>query len=219
MTIDVDQLTRELRQDRYNKTLTNIGRNCMLFALVAGVCVLGLRDHYRGQAVEDLSSALDTSRDQVAYCADNPEARSTDACTRSVVPAASDIIESLPGPVGPVGPQGDVGLMGPQGPRGATGAQGAQGPQGPRGKTGATGASTTGMDGSQGPPGPQGEAGPVGAQGPQGQTGPQGQQGPAGPQGPQGPQGESPNSITFTYLGVEYTCTDPDQDGNYQCTP
>lgn len=59
--------------------------------------------------------------------------------------------------------------------------------------------------------------GSVGPGGPQGEPGPQGAQGLQGDQGPQGDPGSPPASFTFTYLGIDYTCTDPDADGNYTC--
>jgi hypothetical protein len=50
--------------------------------------------------------------------------------------------------------------------------------------------------------------------GPAGETGADGPQGPVGAEGPQGP---APASFTFTFGGINYVCTDPDGDGNYQC--
>lgn len=115
-------------------------------------------------------------------------------------------IEARQGEQGPVGPQGP---RGPQGPQGIQGEQGIQGDQGVPGQNGTSGINgTDGADGTDGATGPQGEPGEPGPQGPQGEP---------GPQGPQGEPGQDPESFTFTYLGVTYTCADGDGDNNYTC--
>lgn len=122
-------------------------------------------------------------------------------------------IEGVPGPQGERGPRGPAGYDGfdgrdgEDGRDGQDGQDGAPGPAGPRGERGATG--------STGPPGPAGEPGPAGPQGEPGEdsTVP----GPAGPPGPQGPQGRSVESFSFTFANQTYHCTDPDQDGHFDC--
>lgn len=92
------------------------------------------------------------------------------------------------------------------------------GPTGQRGATGATGANgATGDPGPQGPPG-TGTPGTNGINGLDGAPGPQGPPGDPGAQGPAGPAGPPPESFTFTTAGITFICTDPDGDGNYQCS-
>jgi hypothetical protein len=102
-----------------------------------------------------------------------------------------------------VQPQADTGsqavVTGPAGEDGAPGPPGLTGMQGPQGEQGATG--STGSRGETGPAGP---------------AGPGGEMGPAGPAGPPGPR---VGSFTFSFAGLNYLCTDPDGDGNYQCDP
>jgi hypothetical protein len=38
-----------------------------------------------------------------------------------------------------------------------------------------------------------------------------------GPKGDKGDRGPAVESFTFTFLGVPYTCTDPEMDGSYAC--
>lgn len=106
-------------------------------------------------------------------------------------------IQGLPGPLGSPGPPGIRGDIGPRGPQGLPGAQGPAGDAGPQGPAG-----------QQGDPGPKGDPGP---QGPAGQNGPQGSAGPTGPE---------PASFSFTMSdGTTYRCSDPEQDGSYECVP
>jgi hypothetical protein len=88
---------------------------------------------------------------------------------------------------------------------GQDGEDGAPGPAGP--------------PGSAGPPGPAGLTGPAGVSGDNGRPGPQGDPGPTGPQGPQGPQGLPPSAFSFVFSGVNFLCTDPEDDGSYLCAP
>lgn len=100
-----------------------------------------------------------------------------------------------------IGPRGEPGqsIAGPQGPAGPAGAS-IVGPQGPAGRDGRDGADST-------VPGPQGDPGEPGAD----STVP-------GPQGPPGETGGHPETFVFTdSLGREFTCTDPDGDGRYEC--
>jgi hypothetical protein len=116
----------------------------------------------------------------------------------------------------------DPRFRGPQGRQGepcAPQVPGCTGPPGPGGQEGS--------QGQQGPPGAQGP-GPSDAQVQDGVSaycaanpvnciGPKGDPGVPGPQGERGPAIQS-----FTYqdaLGVSYTCTDPDGDLNYTCSP
>jgi hypothetical protein len=101
---------------------------------------------------------------------------------------------------------------------GCSGTAGAPGSQGATGEAGAEGA--TGATGPPGPPGPPGQQGPPG---PPGEPGAEGAQGPPGPPGPPGPQGaQGPPVGSFTILsaaGVSITCSDPEGDGQYTCSP
>lgn len=103
-----------------------------------------------------------------------------------------------PGPMGLMGPRGSVG------PQGTPGSVGERGPEGPPGAT------------IVGPQGPRGLTGEQGASGPQGEKGDAGERGDTGPQGERGPAVES---FTFTHDGVTYTCSDPDGNLAYDCTP
>jgi type II secretory pathway pseudopilin PulG len=94
------------------------------------------------------------------------------------------------------------------GPTGATGPQGATGDTGPRG-----------LRGLIGPKGATGATGAVGATGPQGPKGDPGKNGTDGAPGATGPAGY-PSSFTFTSItGKQVTCTDPDGDHAYSCSP
>lgn len=143
--------------------------------------------------------------------------------------------QGLPGLRGERGPKGDPGDIGPQGtpclasiepdctgPKGDTGAAGDKGATGDTGAQGATGAK--GDTGAQGATGDTGAPGATGAQGPPGDPGPQGPQGATGPQGPPGANGSPPASFSFTFVDgvgaqITMTCTDPDGDLNYTCSP
>lgn len=144
------------------------------------------------------------------------------------------------GPIGAPGPRGPMGIRGERGeqglpgadskvpgPTGATGPQGAQGPEPTRAQVlqaardfcaeqeGRCIVSVARIDaalerycsthecrGSAGPTGPQGPAGADGAQ------------------GPPGPPGPGVGSFTFTdATGQTQSCTDPEGDGSYACTP
>lgn len=124
--------------------------------------------------------------------------------------------QGVPGETGPQGEQGDRGLTGPPGPIGETGEPGSPGASGRPGEDGSDGA--PGAKGDQGQQGEQGEQGQQGDRGPEGPQGPAGPPGPEGPQGPAGPTGPEPESFSFVYLGIPYTCTDPENDGSYTCT-
>ncbi len=98
---------------------------------------------------------------------------------------------------------------------GCSGAPGAQGPVGASGPQG-----STGETGPPGPPGPEGAQGPPGPPGPQGPPGEPGVEGAQGPPGPQGAQGPPVGSLTFlSVAGVAITCSDPEGDGQYTCSP
>lgn len=133
------------------------------------------------------------------------EAQAAEDMLRMQVAALSQQILSF-GEEPVVGPPGEsvVGPQGPPGPRGLSGPQGARGPRGERG-----------LRGLEGPIGPQGEMGPTGPAGP---AGPQGEPGPQGEKGEKGDKGDPAESWTFTdQFGRTYECTDPDEDGHYEC--
>lgn len=109
--------------------------------------------------------------------------------------------------VGLPGPAGDPGEPGTPGTPGAPGSGGTTGPAGPPGPPG--------TQGPPGPPGPAGEQGMPGSPGPPGADGQQGAQGPPGPPGPQGAQGPPVGSFSF----LTFTCSDPEGDGQYTCSP
>lgn len=156
--------------------------------------------HARDARIGALETALTAQREQFKDCK-NVVASEEEYCSQPISPPAS----SIPGPSGPPGRQGLQGIPGPQGPTGPTGPRGLKGPKGQNGKT------VQGPPGVAGPAGPQGEPGPVG---PKGEKGDKGDRGDTGPTGATGPE---PVSFTFTYLGVTYTCTDPERDGTYAC--
>lgn len=90
------------------------------------------------------------------------------------------------------------------------------GPQGIPGLTGTAG--SNGQDGQNGQNATDAQVSSAvaaycaannGCKGPQGDTGAQGQP---------GQNGSGPSSLTFTILGIPYTCTDTGS-GNYNCTP
>jgi Collagen triple helix repeat (20 copies) len=132
---------------------------------------------------------------------------------------------------GTSGPQGSRGITGPGGPPGTTGVQGPKGDAGAKGDSGDPGSKGDNGTGVLGPVGPIGPAGPDGPPGPAGDPGAQGDPGDSGPQGPPGdpgaqgpvgpagPGGPAPSSFTFTVNDTTYTCTDPEGDLTYQCTP
>lgn len=157
---------------------------------------------------------------------------------------AKKVAEPVQGPAGPAGPMGETGERGPAGPPGPRGVTGPRGEPGPRGERGAEGPpGPTGPKGDPGNDGTEGESGITGPQGPAGPIGPRGEPGEAGPAGPQGEPGEQgpkgdpgakgetgqdgeqgptgpagfPTSWTFTYLGMEYVCTDADNNREYEC--
>jgi len=100
------------------------------------------------------------------------------------------------------------GAAGPAGPQGLSGPPGVQGVPGVRG-----------LRGFMGKPGATGAMGPTGATGPAGDTGPKGEPGKNGDPGPTGPAGY-PDSFSFNVIGGQtVTCTDPDGDHTYTCTP
>jgi hypothetical protein len=137
------------------------------------------------------------------------------AVAEAAAAIALDQVKNDPRFKGPQGQRGAPcvpqvpGCTGPMGPGGQNGSQGQEGPSGPSGTPGEPG------------PGPSDDqvlagvsayctAHPVNCMGPQGDPGEPGAQGPPGP---------APTSLKFNFLGVPYTCTDPDGDTNYECSP
>jgi hypothetical protein len=100
--------------------------------------------------------------------------------------------KSVPGLNGEAGQRGQPGPQGPIGPFGVPGQSGTAGAQG-----------SPGENGVNGDPGPQGTQGDPGAQGDPGLT---------------GPTGPEPTSFTFSIGPMTWTCSDPDGDGNYECS-
>lgn len=175
--------------------------------------------HFHGRlndstdAVASLATAYEEVRQEaISAGAPDPGAVSevVDEESRRGLPG----VDGEQGPRGPAGPPGDDGEDGQPGPIGPVGPAGADGDDGLNGTSGPPGANgTNGVDGATGEPGPQGEPGAVGPQGPVGPEGPQ------GPQGETGTQGPAVSSFTFTFLAVDYICTDPEADGTYACAP
>jgi hypothetical protein len=115
-------------------------------------------------------------------------------------------------PVTMTGAPGAPGAPGPAGPAGAPGPAGSAGVAGPKG-----------VQGAAGPAGVNGANGAAGAAGAPGPSGPAGATGPSGAPGPSGSPGAPPQSWTFTFLRVTFTCTrdagSPDSAPTYSCTP
>jgi collagen triple helix repeat protein len=184
----------------------------VVLASGAGIVVWNLdraaeaeRDHDR---IEALEATAEERADDIDRLVETLEAANAQLEAIGLDPVtAPEVVVGQQGDVGPPGPPGDQGPPGSPGPAGDPGAPGPTGPAG-----------STGPDGSPGEPGPAGEPG---ATGPAGPAGPPGEPGPAGPQGEPGPQGQpgaAPASITFTWLGTTWTCTDPDGDLAYTCS-
>lgn len=129
--------------------------------------------------------------------------------------------EAVEGPQGPKGDRGNTGPQGPKGDRGEKGDRGATGRPGADGEDGDDGDNgSDGSSGSTGDQGPKGDTGPAGPKGDRGERGPQGPPGEPGPQGERGPEGPSPESFSFTYLGINYVCTPTaENDLDYTCSP
>lgn len=199
--------------------------------LLIGLCILAVLSFLLAvvagslawkNAHDDAVAGRDLAQQVLDACQDNQK---DTADVQALCEKAVKVDQGTAGPTGAHGEQGPIGLTGPQGP---IGPQGPVGPEGPRGftgvegstgKTGADGA--TGDPGAAGPPGEAGSTGPQGPAGPPGPAGPQGETGPQGPQGERGPDGPAgyPQSFTFQIGPQTYTCTDPDNDHNYDCQP
>lgn len=164
-------------------------------------------------AIEQLSTALKTTQDQLTQHGITPKA-----------PPPAQIVQGIPGAagqsiVGPAGPAGQNGVSpDPQAIANLVlamihpvpGPAGSVGPVGPAGAAGAAGKDST-------VPGPAGPAGSAGKDGANGQAGKDGAQGAAGPAGPAGP---APSGWSFTAAdGTVYDCA-PDTAGSthYSCT-
>lgn len=171
---------------------------------------------------DTLGQNLDKVRRQVQELC-KQQHRSPKKCAPAA-PPAQKIVQGIPGTPGEPGSPGQSGKPGQQGNPGQPGQSGPPGQPGKNGQPGQNGtnppclAAPNQCNGQNGTNGQNGNDGPQGPQGPQGPAGPAGQDGKDGAQGPQGPAGPEPSSFTFTYLGVTYTCTDPDGDGQYTCS-
>jgi hypothetical protein len=163
----------------------------VIVLLTAGVLTNGWINYTNTRDKDELVNEVLENRDKVVDLQETLEAQTRDEAL------LREQIRDL----------GATPIIGPTGPPGRSirGPQGLRGPQGPPGRRGDA------VQGDQGPPGP---AGAPGAPGPPGEPGPQGEQ------GPQGDTGNRPNSFTFEdRTGQRYRCTDPDNDGNYECEP
>jgi hypothetical protein len=135
----------------------------------------------RGTAVSTLAGDVRALRQQVKAGGETPVAPDPTKAVANL-PARAEVPVPIPGPPGPSGPAGKAAPTitpspGPTGPAGADGADSTV--PGPAGPQGAPGADST----VPGPQGPQGERGDSGS------------------------PGSPPAGWTFTYNGVEYTCS------------
>ncbi|GAA4849823.1 hypothetical protein GCM10023403_10790 [Pseudonocardia benzenivorans] len=170
----------------------------VIAAAVSVVAVLALLGAFLlGQATQREQSATITSLsqqgDQLYGDAKALERQVTDA---GKTPVVSPTPISVPGPAGATGPKGDPGPPGADGESPPCLSEAAQcrGADGAPGKDGADGAAgTPGQPGADGAPGVPGAA------------------------------GKPPASFTFTFAGVDYTCTrdgaSPDDAATYSCLP
>lgn len=149
---------------------------------------------HQSRTIDRLTARLDRSDTQVATLAANYDALRESADVPA--PPAEEIVGDVEDSVSPPRPPGPAGPKGRQGDPGPAGPEGAPGPAGPAG--------VDGKDGAGGETGDTGDTGPMG---------------PAGPPGEPGPAGPAPTSFTFTFMGVTWTCADPEVDGTYTCTP
>jgi hypothetical protein len=173
----------------------------VIAAAVSVVAVLALLGAFLlGQATQREQSATITSLsqqgDQLYGDAKALERQVTDA---GKTPVVSPTPISIPGPAGATGPKGDQGDPGPPGADGESPPCLSE-PAQCRGADGAPG-----KDGADGTPGTPGQPGADGA--------------PGAP----GAAGKPPASFTFTFAGVDYTCTrddtSPDDAATYSCLP
>lgn len=210
---DLNKMKTEVSREHRWAMAQRVGLISLLLSIVAGIGVLAVRDHYRGQAVEQLGSALNAQRDQLTYCQSLLKSQikqQADSCDEPVSPSASKVIEGVRGPVGPIGPigpSGPPGTPGLIGPRGIQGIPGIQGPRGIQGERGLTGKS--GQDGKPGEPGSVGPEGPTGPQGATGATGPQGERGQTGEDGQ--------DAVPFAFLFTIPANNPMEEDRTYRC--
>lgn len=178
----------------------------------------------RASQISQLQTALDAQRDQFNQCKRyiGRKGATPASCRTPTAPPAKRLVPSpatVTGASGAAGGPGPPGPTGPPGPPGSPGSPGVNGHPGGPGSPGPGGASgAPGQPGAAGEPGAAGDAGPPGPPGEPGPSGPAGPTGPSGDRGAPGPTGPEPASFTFVFLGRTYTCTDPDGDGNYDCT-
>lgn len=220
MSIDINEIEREQARAKKNAVVMRWGILLILIAIIAALVALSIRDHYRGKAIEDLGSALNQQRQQVADCAKPKAERPIGLdCKNPVVPNAQEIIKDIErqGPVdvtkvGPPGPPGPIGATGPAGP-----------PPSPAAVQAAVNLyCSTGRCDGQSPSsaevsaavaaycdargecrGPRGDAGKNGANGVDGKDGVNGLNGADGAPGPQGP----PPSDAQVLAAVQNYCS------------
>lgn len=156
------------------------------------------QDQHRGEQIDALSRALTSEQDTLKDNGETPNAPPAD----QIIDDPS-VVRGLPGEDGRDGRNGSPGPSGPPGPTGPTGPSGSPGSPGPSGSPGPTG--------EEGAPGTSGDT-ITGPQGPQGDRGEKGETGERGATGP------APSRWTFTYGGIEYTCTPVSEGSNeYAC--
>lgn len=225
----LEEFKHEHEQDLRWQRAQKVGIWVLLLSIVAALIIFGIRDYYRGKAVESLGTALNNQREQVERCALLPQR--AEECQEPITPPAEDIVENV-GPIGPVGPGGPQGPSGPGGPQGEQGIPGMRGPEGRPGIDGKDGAA--GEPGERGPVGPEGDRGPAGPEGPMGPAGPagaDGAQGPAGPEGPAGPPGpkgdtgpqgptgpRGTDAVPFTFVFTIPADNPSEEPQTYRCT-
>ncbi len=206
----LDALTRDHRRVQWLTILL------ALLALVVGVLIYLAVDESTGRTDRnrELTRAAAAQALTAKGKADRTDKR-TGQITRYLQGKAG--LAGVPGKGGVVGAPGPIGAPGPTGAagKGIAGAPGPFGPVGPAGPVGPQG--LTGLAGQFGQKGDTGQPGQTGDTGAQGDTGPEGPQGPQGETGPQGEQGPPPDSFTFTFAGQNFTCTDSNGDGDFEC--
>jgi outer membrane murein-binding lipoprotein Lpp len=179
----------------------------------AAVAMFLLHQTSRIASLEDTAAERSSDVDRLADSLDATRAQLEQLGVEPAAPPPEVVVDQR-GDAGPQGPAGRAGEPGPPGPTGDPGTDGAPGVGGRPGEPG-----TTGAAGTPGPVGATGATGEPGSTGAPGEPGPAGPQGDPGPAGPDGQPGSPPTSWTFTWLGTTWTCTDPDGDLAYTCTP
>ena len=124
--VEVQEYLQAQEKDNRRRNIMIAGASVVVSAVIAAGVAFGVQSYYRGQAIQELGTALNNQRQQTIDCAS--EEPGTPGCNTPVAPPAEDIIEAAAGPVGPIGPVGPPGTPGRDGDTGATGATGVRGP-------------------------------------------------------------------------------------------